>query len=721
MQTAPPSTDKPPAPPAEDRKARIARYVALFVMPFLMVTMMFATYVGTMHSPQPHHLPIAVVGVGPAAEATADGLAAAAGEAVDVRVVATTGEVENLLRSQDIAGALEVPATDAGVATIWTASAAGASQATTVQQMLAPVVPGSGWSTDLHDVAPLPEGDTSGTAALFGAMGMMLAGYVPLSLLMMSLPHLLTLRRFLPLAAAWGAGVGTLIWLILGPIVGAVDGHFVTFLGVGTLAVVSVGLTQLLFTKLMGPLAVLLGMLLYVVFGMPASNLALSIHVMPGFFRFLHGVLPLPAAGEALRSFLYFDGVGAGRHLWVLVIWAVAAAVLCAVKERLSGTAIPTAPDDSDPDVPLPALAGGPLRSKRFRMVVVAAFPLSIVVMVVGVMGFSLHRPEVHDLPVAVVAASPAQAEQTVDAMAPAMAGVLDLQPVSSMDEAIQLVQTQQIVAIYELPMAADAPATLYTSAGAGVSQQSAVQAIFSRIAAQQGTSVELTDLTPLTPNDTMGSNSLYVGMSWVMAGFLMLAVLRGGAPELTRFRQFLPLLAGWAIGMSVWLWLLIDVIIGAVSINAFAMIGLGALTIFSMSAVTAVFTRTLGLAAIVPVMVILMLAGVPASGGGLSIYMVPEFFRPLQNILPLPAAVDFARSLVYFDGEGVWANALVIAVWGAIGLALNRVIDRVPGRRSVAAQHVAGSDEPALPAVAVGAPRDGGTHPAEGVRSDPS
>ena len=74
MQTDPPSVDDPATPPTEDRKARIARYVALFAMRFLMVTMMFATYVGTMHAPHPQGLPIAGVGADPAAaRATADG------------------------------------------------------------------------------------------------------------------------------------------------------------------------------------------------------------------------------------------------------------------------------------------------------------------------------------------------------------------------------------------------------------------------------------------------------------------------------------------------------------------------------------------------------------------------------------------------------------------------------------------------------------------------
>ncbi|MGW4974601.1 ABC transporter permease, partial [Streptomyces albidoflavus] len=109
-----PSTSAPPdggtvgaspaGPPQEDRKARIARYVALFAMPFLMVTMMYATYVGTMHAPAPRDLPVAVVGAGPAAEQLVAGLDAAPGGTVDARLVATEDEAVGLLKDREIAG-----------------------------------------------------------------------------------------------------------------------------------------------------------------------------------------------------------------------------------------------------------------------------------------------------------------------------------------------------------------------------------------------------------------------------------------------------------------------------------------------------------------------------------------------------------------------------------------------------------------------------------------
>ncbi|MCZ2526134.1 DUF3533 domain-containing protein [Streptomyces sp. NPDC059506] len=681
--TVPLKTDEPGGgPPQEDRKTRIARYVFLFLMPFMMVTMMYATYVGTMHAPEPHRMPVAVVGSGPAAEAVADALDSAPGDALDARLVPSAADAVGLLEDREVAGALELPAGGSDTAVIRTATAAGASQATTVQKLLAPVAVENGWAAEVEDVAPLPEGDTAGIAVLFAAMGMMLAGYVPLSVALMAVPHLLPVRRFLPVLIGWSALTSTVVWCILGPLVGAVDGHYLQFLGVGMLATGAVGLTQLLFTKFMGPLAVLLGMLLWVVLGMPASNLAVPVHTMPGFYSFLHGVLPLPAAGEALRSLLYFDGRGVGVHLLTLAAWAVAALLLGLLKERASGDAIPGAPKTDGPDTPLPALAGGPPRSKGFRYAAVAAFPLSIVVMVVGLMGASMHRPEVHDMPVVVVGATAGQAEQVAAGLEENLGGVLDVGTAASVEEATGLIADREAVGAYVLPRERGGAAVLHTSSAAGASQQSAVQAIFQQVAAGQKVRLETVDVAPLADTDTTGSNSMYVGMSWIMAGFLMLAVLRGGAPELRRLRQFLPLLAGWAVGMAVWLWLLFDVIIGAVDAPAWQMIGFGAVTVFCVSLVTGAFTRTLGLAAVVPAMVVLLLVGVPASGGGMSVYMVPELFRALRDVLPLPAAVDTVRSLVYFDGSGVGRNLLTVLAWGAAGLVLNLLVDLWQRRR---------------------------------------
>ncbi|WP_206515902.1 ABC transporter permease [Nocardioides pantholopis] len=670
------SAAKYPPPPPETPAERKGRLIALFVMPFLIVTMMYATYMSTMHNPHPRDMPVAVVGQGAAAAEFAAELEESSDGALEVRTVDDLAEAEDLIRNQEAVGAIEVP--EAGTsATIHHAMAGGASQATVFDQTVAPAALAEGWTVETVDIEPLPAGDGSGTMVLFAAMGMMLAGYVPLSGMLLGTPNLLRVRRFLPITLGWGALTSSLIWLILGPIVGAVDGHYPLFLGVGTLAVTAVGIAQLLFTKVMGPFAVLLGMLLWVVFGVPSSNLAMSVHTMPGFFQWLYEVLPLPAAGEALRSVIYFGGDGVWKHVLTLAAWLVAALLLAILKERKSGDLIVGGPLYTAPDAPLPALSGGPVAPYRNRVLAVAAFPLTIMITVVTLMSLSMHQPEVRDVPVAVVGPA-AAAEQFVAGVEPQLGQYVDLTVVESADEAADQIRSQDLVAAYVLPTEQGGQPTLVTAGGAGASQKSTVVQMFTPVAAGSGAELVVEDIAPLTDDDVNGSNSLYVGMGWIMAGFLFFAVMRGGAPDLTRTRQLLPLLGGWSVGMAVWLWFLYDVLIGAVNGHALALIGYGIPTIFAVGLASAVLTRTMGLFGLIPVMIVVMLAGVPASGGGLSIYMVPEFFRPLADILPLPAAVDIARSVVYLDGTGVGSDLLVLAVWGVAGLLLNLlVVDR--------------------------------------------
>lgn len=666
----PVDTTKYPPPPPETTAERKGRIGALFVMAFLMVTMMYATYMATMHAPQPRDLPVVVAGVG--AEQTAAELEAALGDTVAIDVV-STDEATQAVTSREAAASVIL--TDEG-ATVQTAMAGGPSRASTAQNTLMPALAGAGVTVvGAEDVAPLPEGDGTGTMVLFAAMGFMLAGYVPLSGIINGTPNLLKSRILVPLSIGWGALMSTAIWTILGPIMGAVDGHYPLFLGVGTLAIAAVANSMHVFTRILGPLQVLLGMLLLVVFGVPASGLAMSLESMPGFFQVIHHILPLGQAGEAIRTAIYFDPADAWPHVAVLAVGFVVSVAVAAILEKRQGPAIMAAPLYQAPDAPLSALAGGPVAPYRRRLFAAAAFPAAIVITVVTLMSLGMAKASMNDMPVAVVGPEAATA--------PFIAGVgeqlgdyVELRAVTDLDEAEEMINSQEIVAAYVLALEPGTSPELVTAGGAGAAQQNAATQIFTPIAAaglEQGFGpLETRDISPLTKDDLGGSNSLYVGMAWIMAGFLIAAVFRGGAAEIRRTRALLPMYAGWAVGMAIWLWFLFDVIIGAVNGHALTFIGAAAFTIFSVSWASSVLVRMFGLGTLIPVMVLIMLAGVPASGGGLSIWMVPEYFRFAADVLPLPAAVDIARSVTYFDSVGVGQNLLVIGIWGAVGLLLN-------------------------------------------------
>ena len=124
------------------KSEKIGRYVAMFVMPLLMVGMMVWGYMGALHSPTPHHMPVTVTTQSTSqqaqatAEALSQGLSDVGDEAFSVKTVPGADEARQQVIDRDASGAVVVG--DNGV-TLYTASGAGAQQASTVQQMVGAV------------------------------------------------------------------------------------------------------------------------------------------------------------------------------------------------------------------------------------------------------------------------------------------------------------------------------------------------------------------------------------------------------------------------------------------------------------------------------------------------------------------------------------------------------------------------------------------------------
>ncbi len=736
------SPDSAPAAPAidrnkSDRKKSIAAVIGSLVFAFIMVIMMTSTYLGTMHAPSPHDMPVAVIGSGSAAEGAVYALEKAENSPASIRIVDSVAQAEQLLHDREIAGAIALPANGSAdrVATVYTASAAGASQASVVKKILTPIALDAGLSVKDSDAAPLPANDSAGMSVLFMAMALMLAGYMPIGLMLTGAPELLTLRRFVPVWAGWSALMSTVVWFIAGPLIGSFSGHTAAILGIGWLTVFSIGLVQLFLSRILGAAAVLVGMLLVVVLGMPASNLAMSVHTMPGFFGFLHGFLPLAGSGEAFRSVLYFGGVGVAGFLWRFVIAAVLAVLVTAgidlsrrkkkakaaaaasgslttvadtsadtsadtVADTVADTAAenPVAGDASAshtaaaggaPAHAVPArkrmipLAGGKPRSTPVRYLMLAIFPFAMVTLMLGFMLSAMHSPTPSGMPIAVVSSNSEQAQQLADGLAQSTGDMFTITTMTDAATASDQVYRGELVGAFVLPNAENPTATLYTSGAAGTGQQMVVQQVAEQVAQQSGTALTQVEVAPLTDTDTNGAVSLYIAMGWVMAAFLGITVLVGGAPWQLRVRKQLPTLAAWSIFMSVTTWLIAGPIVGAYQGPVLPLIGIGALTVFALGLVTSAVARLMGMLSVIPIVTVFMFIGVPASGGGLSTYMEPGLFQTLHDVLPLPAALGAIRSIAYFDGLGLGSFLLTIGIWGVCGLLANLLITLVQNARS--------------------------------------
>lgn len=684
-KNSPPGGEPTEAELARARKEHIGRYVAIFVMPFLMVGMMITGYLYAMHAPAPHDMPIAVAGPTQQVYDFARALEDADPDAVDVRIVADDAAARDLVLAREVSGAVSL--SDAGTATVYTAGAAGASQSSLVTGLLAPQALGQGLDLTAEDLAPLPDNDMAGLGVMFMAQALMLAGYMPLSIMLSNSPELLRFRRIVPLLAGWSVLIGTLVWLVAGPVLGVIQGHTATVLGICWLSIFAVGSVQLFLTRILGPMAVLAGMLFVMVLGVPASNLGMSVYSLPSIYSRLHGFLPTAAAGESLRSVLYFGGEGLGGHLLVLVLGAVLALAATlgvdALKRRRN-------PDAGDPEITMPSLTNGPRPgSDRVRYLTLAFFPFAMVVLMLSIMLGAMYQPTPREMPVTVVAGTTEQAGQVVAGLEQNMAGLFDLRTSDSLDEARAEVQDRTIVAAFVLPSAAAPTATLITNEAAGMSQRQVVQRVFDQVAGGIQVPLTVENVAPLPDSDTMGTVTLYVAMGWIMSGFMVVVVAGGAQPAAMVLRRMLPIAAGWALFMPAVLWVIADPITGAVDGHFLPLYGVGIVATFTTSMFTLALHRLFGLLAVIPAVGILMFVGVPASNGAMSMYMTPQIFKFLHGVLPMPAAVESVRSILYFGGDAVGSHLVTFVIWGLVSLLCVVAIDAVRARKQPAGQAI--------------------------------
>lgn len=676
------------------RAEKIGRYAAMFIMPILMVGMMITGYLAAMSSPTPNDMPIVVTGATSQTVPFAEALEATDPDAVDVRVVDDVEVARQMVLDREASGAVHLNGT---AATLFTAGGAGASQGSVVQGLLAPQALAQGLSVESIDLAPLPTTDMSGLGAMFLSTALVMAGYLPFSVLVSNSPELLRFRRAVPLLAGWSAVIAALVWLVTGPLLGVVEGHTAEVLGIAWLGVFAVGSVQLFFTRIFGAMAVLVGMLFLMALGVPASNMGMPVHTMPSLYPFLHSFLPTPAIGEAMRSVLYFDGRGVGPHLVVLAIGAAVGLAMTAlvdvVKRRKN-------PNPEPVVITMPSLHGGARpRSRFWRYTAVFLFPFLMVTMMISVMLGAMDEPTPRDMPVAVVGATTQQAEQTVDGLNSQMAGLFDLEVVGTADEARAMVADREVVGAFVLPSGQNPAATLLSNQSGGSAAQQVVSRVFSQVASSQQWELVSEDVAPLPTSDSGGTAAMYVGMGWILSGFMIIVVGANAAPASRPLRKLLPIIAVYAPLMSALVWVIAGPITGAVDGHFWPLLGVGIVAIYSVAMFSAVFERLLGLLAVIPVIGVLMFLGVPASNGALSIYMEPQIFRVLHDYLPMPAAVESVRSILYFHGDVVPGHLLTFAIWGVISLLVVAMIDRVKPVRTTLDHH---TEPPTPPAGAV-------------------
>ena len=284
-------------------------------------------------APEPHGLPVGVVGPAAALQAR--------GDALDVHRYADADAARAAIREREVYGAI-VPAE--GRVLVATAASP------VVAQQLTAMAPAGARAEDVVPVAP---GDPRGAALNLLFLPLMIACF-PLAILLgrMRLPR----TRLIGAVLGFSALSGLLLTALLRSM-DALPGPYLAVSAVAALVVAAIALTATGLVRLFGPAGLGIAAVLFVVLGNPGSGNASAPELLPGFWRVAGQLLPPGAGGQALRDVAYFGGHALLVPALVLAGWAIAGAALILIGNRRAA-ALPApapAPAPAEPRVAVPA------------------------------------------------------------------------------------------------------------------------------------------------------------------------------------------------------------------------------------------------------------------------------------------------------------------------------------------------------------------------------
>ena len=301
------------------------------------------SYVGALHSPQLHALPVTVVS--PDAQATQK----LVGELAQVpgnQIVASAG-TDRAAAAEQVAhrntGAAFVYNPSGSQDTLIVASAAGAAQSVALDRLFTSVDQRQGRTIVVDDVVPAAAGDFNGVSTFYLIVGWCVTGYLIASILGISAgtrPATTTRAAIRLVALALSGFVAALLgtWFVQQHILDALRGAFWPMVATGTLLVFGVGAITMALQIAFGVIGIGIAVLIVVVLGNPSAGGAFPRSMLPPFWRAIGAFLPPGAGTDAVRSISYFGGAGTGYPLLIMggyvLVGILLSVLLCVFKPR---------------------------------------------------------------------------------------------------------------------------------------------------------------------------------------------------------------------------------------------------------------------------------------------------------------------------------------------------------------------------------------------------
>ena len=298
------------------------------------------SFVGALHDPKPHHLPVAVVAPAPVRHLLAAGLGAHAPGAFSLRYYPSALAARSAVRDRAVDAAFVA---SPGGARLYLAGAAGQGPRQVIQGAFGALAKVSHLSLATQDLVPLGAGDPLGLSTFLMVLGIVIPSVGAGVVVGLAARQAGTGQQALALVGA-AVAVGAVVTSVVDGWLAALVGHPLALWGLAVLASLAVSSATAGLARALGPPGAVLGALVVVVVGMPATGGPAGLGgFLPAFFRPLRHALPPGAALEALRGAEYFSGHSVAGAEWVLAAWAAGGLALLAaastVRRRLAVSA----------------------------------------------------------------------------------------------------------------------------------------------------------------------------------------------------------------------------------------------------------------------------------------------------------------------------------------------------------------------------------------------
>jgi hypothetical protein len=297
------------------------RIASVMWFPFLFAIALPVIFELAFHAPQPHRVPIAVVGSTSQVEVLGERLHAVSSGGFTVEQLPTKAAAIVAVRDRYVAAAyLAAPSSPS----VYVARAASAIRASYLQGVFTQIAGEAGAPPpQLVDVVPLRPGD-SGNGTFFFVFPMLMVGVITVLVLLQRASGWSTERRMLAVAAMGAVGAVT---------------AYITVVSLNVLPdkplllLYAFFLSQVFGQLLLGAAHLLKQFFLPVsltfalVLSVPSAGGTVPPDLLPTWLRYLSNVLPLSQGVKITRSVAYFGAADILAPTMILVAWAIAALI----------------------------------------------------------------------------------------------------------------------------------------------------------------------------------------------------------------------------------------------------------------------------------------------------------------------------------------------------------------------------------------------------------